>query len=247
MSARNYFAWDIEIAAEVPSKGDWKDQRPLGITCAGFAWYDGDEVKATVVRADGDRMPPDQVDEQIVGTLLRAADSGMTVTGWNTLGFDFDILAEECGSKVRKDVVALAFSNSHVDPMFDFFVRKGYPVGLQWACKGMGLEGKLEGMTGADAPRLWASGDPADRDKVCKYVAQDAVEQLRLAVTAERRSHFSWLTKRGEGSKRTMRLGSWRGVADAMAEWHLHPPDQSWMTEPWPMERFTGWREGALR
>ena len=42
--------------------------------------------------------------------------------------------------------------------MFHFFCVQGYALGLDRAAKGMGLAGKLPGMTGALAPRYWAEG-----------------------------------------------------------------------------------------
>ena len=34
MTDRKYLAFDLEIAREIPEGGDWKANRPLGISCA---------------------------------------------------------------------------------------------------------------------------------------------------------------------------------------------------------------------
>ncbi len=244
MSERRYLSWDIEIA-KVPSEGcaDWKSERPLGITCVGLATNVDGEIITKVERATGDKMPPDQVD-QICETLLRAAANGYTITGWNTLAFDFDILAEECGAAMRPRIKELALSDDHVDPMFHFLCLKGYGVGLAAVWKGLGIEGKLDGMSGAEAPKLWKRNGPGDRDKVCAYVAQDARIQLEAVLAVERRGHFAWYTKRGEGKKTTLRWYRWKSVPDAL---EIEEPDLSWMkdgAEQWKRERFYDW---ALR
>jgi hypothetical protein len=150
-----YLSWDLEIAAVIPDeeRDSWDSYRPLGITCVGLAWEEepGGAIRQRTERATGSRMPRDQVD-QVCDILLRAVDAGFTVTGWNTLGFDFDVLAEECGTSMRPAIRELALSSAHMDPMFHIVCAKGFGVGLEAVCRGLEIEGKVKDMTGADAP-----------------------------------------------------------------------------------------------
>jgi hypothetical protein len=118
--------------------------------------------------------------------------------------------------------------------MFHLFCQLGYGVGLDRAAKAMGLAGKPEGMSGALAPRLWANGR---RQEVLDYVAQDARTTLELARICEERGYLRWITH--SGNVRTVALPrGWLNVGDAM---NLPEPDTSWMSNPWPRSKFTGW------
>src|SRR5665811_2208042 len=69
----------------------------------------------------------------------------------------------------------------HVDMMFHVVCELGYPVGLGKAAEGFGLPGKCGGITGYDAPIMWAQGRCAD---VLEYNLQDA--RLALGLVCER-------------------------------------------------------------
>ena len=89
-------------------------------------------------------------------------------------------------------------------------------------------------MTGAKAPVLWAEGT---REEVLRYVAQDVKTTMDLAVACETLGALRWIAK--SGKLRTMRLlEGWLTVSDTL---ELPLPNTSWMDEPWPRERFTGW------
>jgi hypothetical protein len=233
---RKYLAFDIEIAHELPEgESDWKAHRPLGITCAATLAGDTNELLLWHGLAD-DNRPADRMNRsdmvQLVEHLLTKARDGYTILTWNGLGFDFDILAEESG--MLAECKQLAFEMDHVDMMFHVFCQLGYPVGLDRAAKGMGLAGKPEGMNGALAPYLWAAGK---HQQVLDYVAQDVRTTLELAHASEERGHLRWITRRGSG--KTMALPSgWLTVRKALT---LPEPDTSWMSNPWPRSKFTGW------
>ena len=166
----------------------------------------------------------------LVHYLEARTREGYTILTWNGLGFDFDIVSEE--SNLLDTCRKLAAN--HVDMMFHVFCELGHAVGLDAAAKGMGLAGKTQGVKGADAPVLWAAGK---REEVLRYVAQDVTTTLDLARACESCGELRWVAR--SGRLRCMALGEgWLTVGEALG---LPLPDTSWMSEPWPRERFTGW------
>jgi hypothetical protein len=98
----------------------------------------------------------------------------------------------------------------------------------------MGVDGKPEGMSGKHAPVLWAEGR---REEVLWYVTQDVRITMELATTCESLGALRWVAR--SGKLRSMALPEgWLAVEDALG---LPLSDTSWMDEPWPRERFTGW------
>ncbi len=231
---RKYLAFDIETAST--SKEDWHSCRPLGISCAATLLGDSGELR---LWHGGDRAnPTDRMSREEAAALVRylkdrTADGYTTVT-WNGLGFDFDILAEESG--MFSDCRRLAIA--HVDMMFHAFCTLGHAVGMDAAARGMGVPGKLAGMTGASAPVLWAEGR---RDEVLQYVAQDARTTLEVALKCESLGAMRWIAR--SGKLRSMGLPrGWLTVEEAG---RLPEPDTSWMDEPWSRSRFTGWMQSS--
>ncbi len=179
-----YLAFDMEIATVIPNDvPDWKPYRPFGISCFATA----DESGAYASHGwDGALVAPRMSRDEAMTLVEHLEDAtvlGFTILTWNGLGFDFDVLAEESGLHDR--CVALALNS--VDPMFQVFCQKGFPLGLDTAAKGMGLEGKTEGMHGDQAPILWAAGR---YQEVLNYVKQDVRATLDVALAIEREHHL---------------------------------------------------------
>jgi hypothetical protein len=231
---RKYIAFDIETAADVPGPDfNWRPHRPIGITCAAIVASDGHEPIVwhgkTGAGAPAPRMTRDEARE-VVQALVQKAAEGYTIVTWNGLGFDFDVLAEESG--VTESCRELALG--HVDMMFHIFCEKGFPVSLEKAATAMGIAGKLEGLSGWQAPRLWAKGE---HQKVLDYVAQDVRVALEVTQTAEKKKSFSWKTQKGTTSSLPLARG-WLSVREAMK---LPEPDTSWMSNPLSRKHFAGW------
>jgi len=230
---RRYVAFDIETAKVLPqSVTDLMDHRPLGIACVAavvsgreepFVWHgaNGDEPAA--------QMSPAEVCSMIE-QFAAWADEGYTLLSWNGLGFDFNVLAEESGLAEECARIALG----HVDMMFHVVCELGYPVGLGKAAEGFGLPGKCAGITGYDAPVMWAQGRCAD---VLEYNLQDARLALAIALEAERRGELLWITRRGTRGRMPLNQG-WRSVQEAL---QTPLPDTSWMTDPPTREDLTAW------
>lgn len=229
-----YLAFDIETAKAIPAnEHDWKSHRPMGISCAATLVSDSDEL---LVWHGGKncKRPASRMNRQETRTLVhylaRQVNCGYTIVTWNGLGFDFDILGEESGmlQKCRR------LAHDHVDMMFHVLCKLGYGVGLDSAARGMDLAGKTEGITGAAAPRFWATGR---RKEILEYVAQDVRITLELAEICEARGFLRWVTRAGRKCELPLRKG-WLPVR--LAE-RLPEPNTSWMSTQWRRTRFTDW------
>jgi uncharacterized protein YprB with RNaseH-like and TPR domain len=176
--------------------------------------------------------------------LCDSIDDGYSILTWNGLSFDFPVLLEEITHPYYRERIPIIARKHHIDPGFQMFCEKGFLCGLQVACKGMGLQGKTEGMHGAAAPVMWAESREA-QDKVLEYVAQDVRATLELYEAILDRGVLYWVTKSGS-------LGTWvpqfRENPDGSPRMltveeclELPEPDVSWMKEPWPRSKFAGW------
>jgi len=236
---RRYVAFDIETARILPDEvTDILAHRPLGVACAAAYLGDSGETRIWHGRdSSGNptpRMTPAEV-QTLVSDLARFVEQGYTLLTWNGLGFDFDVLAEESGR--TNECAELAVY--HVDALFHAVCTLGYPVSLQKASEGMNLPGKLDGMSGSDAPRAWSEGRYPD---VLRYVAQDVRATFELAVACEKRKELAWITRRGTRRYLPLREG-WLTVEEARL---LPVPDTSWMSDPPKRERYTGWADEIL-
>jgi hypothetical protein len=171
----------------------------------------------------------------LVSDLSARARDGYTLLTWNGLSFDFNILAEESGLPEECGRLALA----HVDMMFHVVCQLGHRISLQKAAEGLGLPGKPPGITGANAPALWAAGQ---HEEVLGYNLQDVRTALGVAQTSERLGELRWVTRKGDTGRMPLPSG-WRDVRRAR---ELPVPDTSWMRQPPSRESFTSWIPGVL-
>ena len=100
--ARQYLAFDIETAKDVPGDDfNWRPHRPLGISCAATLASNTDQPLLWHGKTQ-DGSPDKQMSQEdaqgLVQYLLKMAADGFRIATWNGLGFDFDILAEESGT-----------------------------------------------------------------------------------------------------------------------------------------------------
>lgn len=231
---RRLLAFDIETAKILPAETkDVLAFRPLGITCAAgvandqlapYVWHG----KGTATRPAGQLSKAEA--GKLVAELQKLVREGYTLVSWNGLGFDFTILAEESGETAACAALAL----DHVDMLFHVLCTLGYPVGLQKASEGMGLPGKTAGVSGAEAPAMWAAGRHRE---IMDYCVQDVRLTLQLAELCEEKKLFSWVTQKGARRQLPLPHG-WLSVREALK---LPVPDTSWMTEPLHRSHFAGW------
>ena len=167
---------------------------------------------------------------EMVSYLSKMSRKGYEIVTWNGLQFDLDVLAEEAKLPVECSKLA----RQHVDMMFQVVCQMGYMLSLDAAAKGMGIRGKLEGMSGQLAPEMWERGE---YDRVLEYVEQDARSTLELAYAVERAGRLRWISRRGKPCD--MRLpNGWLTVDEALK---LPYPDTTWMTDPVKRNSFVDW------
>ncbi len=229
-------AFDLEIVKDLVDANKWKEERPLGISCAAALW-DDQPLSQLWFHKEGDKpisgvMTEEEL-EPVVNGFMYWVENGSSIVTWNGLGFDFDVLAEESGMYDECKELAL----NHIDMMFHFFCIKGFPVGLDNAAKGLGLGGKMAGMTGAKAPELWRSDKLSDRLKVLRYVHQDVVSTLEVYEKTVELNALTWITKKGKYSTQPLGAG-WRTVKECL---DFPTPDNSWMDTPLNREDFYSW------
>jgi hypothetical protein len=230
---RRYIAFDIETAKVLPeSATDLMDHRPLGVACASAALDGQEEAASWFGSAAGG--PAARMSQSEVRALLRdlaaRVDEGYTLVSWNGLSFDFNILAEESG--LPEECARLALQ--HVDMMFQVVCELGHPVALGKAAEGLGLPGKSAGISGYEAPLLWAQGRHRE---VLEYNVQDARLALEIARRSELCGEFVWITRRGAKGRMPLEQG-WLPVQRAL---ELPLPDTAWMSDPPAREHFLSW------
>lgn len=255
---RKYVAFDIEIANDITSGEDWEKTyergEPLGIACAGFAWRNPENENEILYRdfqAKDIAMSQEELIE-MAAFMNNVANKGYFLTGWNSQGFDMPVIYREIREVAWKNIILKISLDHHVDPMFHFLQKKGFPIGLQKACEGQGIKGKLkkvilndgtefEGMTGALAPQMWREGE---REAVLVYLSQDVTATLELVEKTEKEKVLCWTANSGRMNTLDLRDG-WATVAE-VDKWP--DPDTSWMSSPpfLTKERFMDWVKQAV-
>jgi len=238
-------AFDIEISKVIPEgETDWKAHRPLGISCAAIARSDGPGQPITYRMEFGHSASHGGMEKHHCRSFVRYLQwlvwEGYTLVGWNSLGFDFDVLAEESG--MYKKCAKLAMK--HVDIMFLVVAIRGHFLGLNTAAIGMGIDGKLkqvelstgevlDGMSGIHAPELWARREYL---AVMEYLKEDVRVTLELAQAIGERGQLAWVSRSGrenvidEFKLLTVQEGR-----------RLPYPDTTWMEDPPTREGMLAW------
>jgi hypothetical protein len=225
-------AFDIELATivELGPGEDLDRYGPFDIACAAAA--DGADGLWTWYGRDAAGRPAPKLDAALARDhllwLREHQRRGVQVCAWNGLSFDLRWLGHVADDLELAREVALDL----IDPMFQFFVQRGFPVGLAKVAEALGVA-ETKSMHGADAPKEWAAGN---HRQVLDYVAGDcritAAVIERIAAAGEVR----WRTQRGTTGREPFReLLPVRALLDAPL------PDTSWMSEPIPRSKFTAW------
>lgn len=212
----------------------------LGITCVGFAdaghsWAFGSDFnknERTLTQAECD---------DVTRTLHRSLRQGVVPVTFNGLGFDFRLLHYLVSPEVQPLVVEVALS--HLDICYQVLRERGFMLGMQAITKGLGLEGKLEGMDGLKAIDMWAKGTDEDRRRVLEYVAQDARMTWEAHEKLVKQRKVFWTTKQGTQSMRLwVPFVAVRRSLLVVWETLVRPdPNTNWMTEPWDYKKCYDW------
>ena len=253
MADYKMIGFDLEIADELPEDGDIDWTIPLGVTCAALATEDHSQWAAPDRVGDEYGARISDIDK-LVTWLEHYRQRGYYIVTWNGMGFDFRVLAQDAKDDdlLYDRICNLAWD--HIDMAFQMRVEKGYMIGLDTAAKGLGVEGKTEGMSGALAPQMWRQGWQ-EQAKVLRYVCQDAratVDVYNALVTqrvlhwttrAGRRTRSPWaptfVTADGPTALLSVpyRLPTVREVTQ-----YCEPADTSWMSfQPTPLDAYYGW------
>ncbi len=212
----------------------------LGITCVGFAdaeqrWSYGsdfNENERTLTQAECDG---------VAWALHWYLREGIVPVTFNGLGFDFRLLHYLVSPEVQPLVVEVALS--HVDICYLVLRARGFMLGMNAITKGLGIEGKLEGMDGLKAIDMWAKGTAEDRKRVLEYVAQDADAAWSAHQELVKQRKLFWTTKLGTCSVRPwIAFVAARNSLLTVWETLARPdPDTSWMDEPWDYKKCYDW------
>lgn len=230
-------SFDIEIAnvfTLAPGE-DLERYAPFDISVAAIAleagtlrhWY----------RTDAHGKPTGVLDARLAREMLEylreAQLAGTRVCAWNGLSFDLRWL----GHVAQEMQLASDVAHDLYDPMFQFAMQKGFPIGLAAAAEGFGIAQKKL-MAAERAPVEWAAGN---HQLVLDYVACDCTLTNQVVSAIERTRTVRWRTKRGETKSEP--IPSLRPVREVMQD---PLPDQSWMSDPKPMSSYWAWTRPAL-
>jgi hypothetical protein len=226
-------------------RSDWKNHRPLGITCAAYYIRNSEGKNAAFLYGTNQYSKPtarmSHTDAAwCVKTLQGKVKEGYTIVGFNSLSFDFDVLAEESG--MYKECAELALN--HVDLMFIVVTLRGHFLGLDKAAKGANIQGKLHDVTltdgtkltdmsGGKAPSLWKAGE---YKAVLDYLADDVRSTLELAEWIKKNQMIRWISERGYEQK--IYVPKLYTVRECL---ELNPVLPEWVTEPVERKSMMEW------
>lgn len=196
-----YVSFDIEIAKSDLKKGEsWEPYfNEMGVTCAATLAIPGNSlmpwkpIEKDKTKAFRPKMDQDEVCV-MAQYLVSQAERGNPPLAWNGARFDFRVLMEEAPPEMKYDIIALSWGQ--IDPGFQMMNDLGYMCSLGAAAVGMGVEGKLEGMTGAEAPAAWKEGRER-QDLVIEYVKQDVVAAHNVYQAILEKGRLDWTSGKG--------------------------------------------------
>jgi hypothetical protein len=225
-------AFDIEISNvfTLRSGEDLEKYAPFDISVAATQIRDG-EHRIWHSR-DSDGKPATNLCRDDARALLDYLDqteqAGHILVAWNGLSFDLKWIGHVAGDIPKAAKVARRMC----DPMFQFFMTKGFPVSLESVARGMGLTCRKL-MDGADAPVQWRAGN---HQAVCDYVLGDTRMTVEIVLAIARQREIAWRTQKGTRS--SIPISRLRTVQECLDD---PMPDQSWMSQPIPKHKFVGW------
>lgn len=269
MNKRKFLSFDLEQAEPFPEDGKI-NYRSLGITCAALGrsetlltlYKAGDNpLKAVRLHYAGiyegsfaPRMGDFELAE-LIEMLLEEAALGYRPLTWNGASYDFRMLAE--GIPAYRQLIIDELVLPGYDMMYQFLCCTGHFLGLDKACAGQGLAGKVydsvidDGeakMDGIKAIEYW----PEYASLVLDYVSWDVINPVLLAdVISEQNGEIYWTAGSGNNACADLKVvrgaGSpivimndfrWLTVAECLV---LPAPDNSWMSNPVDKREFLGW------
>ena len=224
-------SYDIEIYNEIPENGDLHEVIPsvaaIGTTENDVQFF-YDEPYMTK-----------KTSKVLVNKMMDYYKDGYLPWGWNTVSFDFRLLAYYSGMIEECSILAL----EGIDGMLHITFNKGYYLVLDTALIGAKLETKLhhvqlkdgtmlDGMSGMLAPKMWRDGEI---QAVMDYLRVDIVQPLKLVFAIEQNKGIKWTSKAGK----PMFVGT--KLMPTKDLFKLPEPDTSWMDSPKLRKDFVNW------
>ena len=238
-----FVAWDLEVARLPRDINNWKADRPLGITCA--ATYLHNETETEILTFPHDSSSAQKEWDTIMADyfysyLMFCAEQGYLVVAFNSTSFDWQVLQDAVSEKYKDELEKFTLSHS-IDILLPMVFERGYAPGLNAYAEALGVKGKEKGgVTGKDAPRMWAEGKYKE---VLSYVKQDAIAtgEAWMALVA-RKNLPPWITKKGYRSKSGYRY-DWTGdrILTPIECKDLPEPDIWGNFTPWHREKYLEW------
>jgi hypothetical protein len=225
-------SFDIELSDvfELAPGEDIEAHAPFHISVASTVVHGGEERLWYSEKDDG--TPAMSLTKERAHELLEYLDArqqeGAMVCAWNGLGFDLRWIGHAAEDFALAGKVALA----SYDPMYQFFTRRGFPVGLAKVGAAMGVD-QAKLMDGADAPKRWQEGRHRE---VMDYVLGDSQITNQIVAEIIKQKKISWVTARNQ--VRSEEIPRLLTVAEVLQE---PDPDQSWMDTPIPRGKFSAW------
>lgn len=216
----SFLAFDLEIARILADFSQWRQHRPLGITCAATLDERG-QLRLWYSRLPDGRPAPQMTEALACELLVHLSEqqaSGRHVVTWNGAAFDFDVLGEEA----RNPELAGNIARAHVDLMVAFSCVQGYRLSLKKAALACGSFKGAGGVeSGADAPTLWAAGE---YERTLAYLEQDVRATSDVTRYLLVHQGFTWETSRGARATFRLPVGV-RRLADMTVERALAWPE----------------------
>lgn len=227
-----FLSFDIEIANifELAQGEDLDRHGPFDISVAAVAHEDGSvhHWYASDALGKPTRSLNASLALEVLEYLRESQLSGTHICAWNGLSFDLRWLGVVAlNTKLAREVALDLF-----DPMFQFAMRRGFPVALAAVAEGFGITQKKL-MSAERAPTEWAAGN---HQLVLDYVAADCTLTNRVVSAIDQSRCVRWRTKRGDLKSEPMH--TLRPVREVMQD---ALPDQSWMSDPNPLPNYWAW------
>lgn len=237
-SRRRFAAFDVELATagERPDGSDG----PIAVACAAVLtddmprpvlWY------GTAPRRDKPWPHLSHVEvRRLLNYLRELSGRGYTLVTWNSMGFDWDLLASESQDRSMCRQLALR----HVDMMFHIVCVRGHRLSLSRAAHGMQVAGRNTQVGGTESQRMWAQGQHLS---ALGQLSQDVRITLDLADKCEQLQELRWEAHSGRPASLKLPQG-WLTVEEAR---EIPPPDVSGLQRPVSRASLTAWMQDNPR